>query len=254
LYIKKRWFLDNVLSKFFKRAQSLLDDEDYSQMYAAWRVSHDIQGAFTAVEELFQLNPCLFRKPGAASEDIQVCHIVSDAPQLDDTDTTQSVSLDPQEFAAQNLEYLCKIETQNNNAEAAGRLLALLHAPPGGVSLRNKKEISSILAEPIAIRSQIIHRAALDRALFDSRYTAKEWEDWLQCVPLEDERMEQAVSEFKNIFMENHMHESTRENVEALLAVADRASTKKKRTIWCVALSMRGSTASTVSRKLHIIL
>ena len=88
-------------------------------MYAAWRLSEDIRGAFTAVDELFQLNPCLFRKPGAASEGIPLCHIVSDAQQLDDIDTTEPVLLDPREFAAQNLDHLCQIETHNDNAEAA---------------------------------------------------------------------------------------------------------------------------------------
>ena len=190
-FIKKSWFHENCLRKFFKRAQSCLDDEDYSQMYAAWKLSDDIRGAFTAVDELFQLKPCLFRKPGAASENIQLCHIVSDAPQLDDNPyyIPQSVLLDPQEFAAQNLDHLCRIETHNDNAEAAGRLLTLLHSPPGGVSLRNKKEISRILAQPIAIRSQIIHGEVLERARLDPRHSAEQWEDIMKRSPLEEESM-----------------------------------------------------------------
>ena len=196
-------------------------------MYVAWRLSDDIPGAFTAVDKLFQFNPCLFRKPGVASEGIPLCHIVSDAPQLGDIDTTESVLLDPQEFAAQNLDHLCRIETHNDNAEAAGMLLTLLHSPPGGVSLRNKNEISRILAEPIAIRSQIIRREALERARLDSRHSAKQWEDIMKCRPLEKERMEEAVSDFKNDFMENHMHGTTREKVEELRDIGDRESKKK---------------------------
>ena len=196
-------------------------------MYVAWKLSDGIPEAFTAVDKLFQFNRCLFRKPGVASEGIPLCHIVSDAPQLDDIDTTESVLLDPQEFAAQNLEHLCQIETHNDNAEAAGMLLTLLHSPPGGVSLRNKNEISRILAEPIAIRSQIIRREALDRAVLDSRYSAKQWEDCLKRRPLEKERMEEAVSDFKNDFMEKHMHGTTREKVEELRAIGDRESKKK---------------------------
>jgi hypothetical protein len=210
-----------------------LDDEDYSQMYAAWKVSDDIRGAFTAVDELFQSKPCLFRKPGAASENIQLRHIVSDAPQLDDNPyyIPQSVLLDPQEFAAQNLDHLSQMETHNDNAEAAGRLLTLLHSPPGGVSLRNKNEICCILAQPIAIRSQIIHGEALQRARLDPRRSAEQWEDIMKCSPLEEESMEEALTYFKNDFVANHMHGTTRDKVQELRAINDRKSKEKAKSM-----------------------
>ena len=165
-------------------------------MFAAWKVSDSIRGAFTAVDELFQSKPCLFRKPGSASENIQLRHIVSDAPQLDDNPyyIPQSVLPDPQEFAAQNLDHLSQMETHNDNAEAADRLLTLLHSPPGGVPLRNKNEICRILAQPIAMRSQIIQQEAIQRARSYPGRSAEQWEDILKRSPLEKKCMEVALT------------------------------------------------------------